>query len=70
MWKETILVIALVSVIIASGCVEPATPLGEQCGNSVCALSETVDSCPQDCLEPPIPPVSGEDGELPPSLPF
>jgi len=73
MEKKALIVIALVLALALSGCIEqaPAGPGGTGgCGNGTCDSGETVETCPEDCIEPPIPPISGEEDEQPPSLPF
>lgn len=68
MKKIALIAIAMVLVLVVSGCMQPAT----ECGNEECETGETADNCPADCTgtgTPPMPP-SNEGGEEPPDLPF
>jgi hypothetical protein len=72
--KKTILTaIAAISllVVLVSGCVTETPPPTEPvCGDGACHSPETETSCPEDCLEPPMPEGAGSGQETPPILPF
>lgn len=68
MREIALIAIAMVLVLVVSGCVQPAT----ECGNGRCETGETADSCLADCSEagePPMP-LGSEGTEEPPDLPF
>ncbi len=72
--KKTILIglTAFSLLLVAlSGCVEePAPTNGGTCGDGSCDIGETEASCPEDCLQPPMPEGTGSEQETPPALPF
>ena len=47
--NKSLLLIVLLAVVLLSGCVEPPT----ECGNGVCEVRESPESCPEDCTAPP-----------------
>ena len=68
MKKIALVAIAMVLVLVVSGCMQQATV----CGNGACEQGETAENCTADCAgvgEPPMPPTN-EGGEEPPDLPF
>ena len=68
--KKITLIAVLAIVLLFSGCVEQG-PGPSACGNGTCDAGETVQGCPADCDQPPMPPLpGGDEGGQPPSLPF